>query len=308
MSVMSEEGGKRNLGRGLSALLGAENEDYASLDRVRLSKMVPIELVHPGPFQPRHNFDDEQLQSLAESIRANGILQPILVRRHPQTPNAFEIVAGERRWRAAQIAQLHEVPVLIRELGDREALELAIVENVQRQDLSPLEEADGYRRLLEEFGNTQEDLAKHVGKSRSHIANTLRLLNLPEGVKILLEQGKLTAGHARALLNAGDPVGLAEKVVAKGLNVRQAERLVQGERQPPAKVSAAGKPEAAPALAKDADTMALERDLSALLGLKVTISFQGQGGSLTIHYQTLEQLDDVLQRLSQTPAKPGTAD
>jgi ParB family chromosome partitioning protein len=305
MSVMSEEGGKRNLGRGLSALLGAENEDYASLDRVRLSKMVPIELVHPGPFQPRHNFDDEQLQALAESIRANGILQPILVRRHPQTPNAFEIVAGERRWRAAQIAQLHEIPVLIRELGDREALELAIVENVQRQDLSALEEAEGYRRLLEEFGNTQEDLAKHVGKSRSHIANTLRLLNLPEGVKLLLEQGKLTAGHARALLNAGDPVALAEKVVAKGLNVRQAERLVQGARVPAAKVSAVAKP-AAPV--KDADTAALERDLSALLGLKVTISFQGQGGSLTIHYQTLEQLDDVLQRLSQTPAKPGTAD
>jgi ParB family chromosome partitioning protein len=305
MSVMSEEGGKRNLGRGLSALLGAENEDYASLDRVRMSKMVPIELVHPGPFQPRHNFDDEQLQSLAESIRANGILQPILVRRHPQTPNAFEIVAGERRWRAAQIAQLHEVPVLIRELGDREALELAIVENVQRQDLSALEEAEGYRRLLEEFGNTQEDLARHVGKSRSHIANTLRLLNLPEGVKLLLEQGRLTAGHARALLNAGDPMALAEKVVAKGLNVRQAERLVQGARVPAAKVSAVAKP-ATPV--KDADTAALERDLSALLGLKVTISFQGQGGSLTIHYQTLEQLDDVLQRLSQTPPKPGTAD
>jgi ParB family chromosome partitioning protein len=296
-----EEGGKRTLGRGLSALLGAENEDYASLDRVRLSKMVPIELVHAGPFQPRHNFDDAQLQALSDSIRQNGILQPILVRRHPQTPNAFEIVAGERRWRAAQIAQLHEVPVIIRELGDREALELAIVENVQRQDLSPLEEADGYRRLLEEFGNTQEDLAKHVGKSRSHIANTLRLLNLPDGVKTLLEAGKLSAGHARALLNAGDAAALAAKVVAKGLNVRQTERLVQDERKPSAKPSSSG---AAAAQPKDPDTIALERDLSALLGLKVTISFQGQGGSLTIHYQTLEQLDDVLQRLNQTPAKP----
>lgn len=303
MAAVSEEGGKRNLGRGLSALLGSENEDYASLDRVRLSKMVPIELVHPGPFQPRHNFDDEQLQALADSIRQNGILQPILVRRHPQTPNAFEIVAGERRWRAAQIARLHEVPVLIRELGDREALELAIIENVQRQDLSPLEEADGYRRLLEEFGNTQEELAKHVGKSRSHIANTLRLLNLPEGVKVLLEQGKLSAGHARALLNAKDPMALAEKVVAKGLNVRQAERLVQAEREP-AKAERTAK--TAVSTAKDPDTVALERDLSALLGLKVTISFQGQGGALTIHYQTLEQLDDVLQRLSHTPAKsPG---
>lgn len=306
MTAVSEEGGKRNLGRGLSALLGAENEDYASLDRVRMSKMVPIELVHPGPFQPRHNFDDDQLQALAESIRANGILQPILVRRHPQTPNAFEIVAGERRWRAAQIARLHEVPVIIRELGDREALELAIVENVQRQDLSPLEEADGYRRLLDEFGNTQEDLARHVGKSRSHIANTLRLLNLPDGVKHLLEQGKLTAGHARALLNAADPLAIAEKVVAKGLNVRQAERLVQGERQPAARAGGRKAGEgAAVAPAKDPDTIALERDLSALLGLKVTISFQGQGGSLTIHYQTLEQLDDVLQRLSHAPAPPG---
>jgi ParB family chromosome partitioning protein len=198
------------------------------------------------------------------------------------------------------------VPVLIRELGDREALELAIVENVQRQDLSPLEEADGYRRLLEEFGNTQEDLAKHVGKSRSHIANTLRLLNLPEPVKLLLDQGKLTAGHARALLNAGDPVALAQRVVAKGLNVRQAEKLVQDERQSPGK--GAGVKEAKAAPAKDADTAALERELSALLGLKVTISFQGQGGSLTIHYRTLEQLDDVLQRLSHAPAKSAPGD
>lgn len=304
MAAVNEEGGKRNLGRGLSALLGAENEDYASLDRVRLSKMVPIELVHPGAFQPRHNFDDGQLQALADSIRENGILQPILVRRHPQTPNAFEIVAGERRWRAAQIARLHEVPIVIRELGDREALELAIVENVQRQDLSPLEEADGYRRLLEEFGNTQEDLAKHVGKSRSHIANTLRLLNLPDPVKALLENGKLSAGHARALLNAGDPAALAERVLAKGLNVRQTERLVQEQRTPAAPKGTAS----APPAAKDPDTMALERELSTLLGLKVTISFQGQGGSLTIHYQTLEQLDDVLQRLNRTPAKPGPGD
>lgn len=302
MTAAGEESGKRSLGRGLSALLGAENEDYASLDRVRLSKMVPIELVHPGPFQPRHNFDDAQLQALSDSIRQNGILQPILVRRHPQTPNAYEIVAGERRWRAAQLAQLHEVPIVIRELGDREALELALVENVQRQDLSPLEEAEGYRRLLDEFGNTQEDLAKRVGKSRSHIANTLRLLNLPDSVKALLEEGKLTAGHARALLNAADPAAIAKEVVTKGLNVRQTERLVQNGRKPSARTSAAAAAPSHPA--KDPDTVALERDLSALLGLKVTISFQGQGGSLTIHYQTLEQLDDVLQRLSQTPAKP----
>ena len=287
---MSEEGARRTLGRGLSALLGAESEDYASLDRVRLSKMVPIELVHPGRFQPRHNFDEAQLQALAESIRANGILQPILVRRHPQTPNSFEIVAGERRWRAAQIARLHEVPVIIREIADGEALELALVENVQRQDLSPLEEAEGYRRLIEEFKNTQEDLARRVGKSRSHIANAMRLLGLPEPVKALLEQGRLTAGHARALLSGADPAALAEQVVARGLNVRQTERLAQQRRSDPSVKTTRE---------KDADTLALERDLSALLGLRVTINIQGRGGALTIHYRTLEQLDDVLKRLTQ---------
>ncbi|MEX0697839.1 MAG: ParB/RepB/Spo0J family partition protein [Dongiaceae bacterium] len=292
---MSDEGARRTLGRGLSALLGAESEDYASLDRVRLSKMVPIELVHPGRFQPRHNFDETQLEALADSIRTNGILQPILVRRHPQTPNSFEIVAGERRWRAAQIARLHEVPVIIREIADGEALELALVENVQRQDLSPLEEAEGYRRLIEEFKNTQEDLARRVGKSRSHVANAMRLLGLPEPVKALLEQGRLTAGHARALLSGADPAALAEQVVARGLNVRQTERLVQ-QRQ--------SDPSAKTTREKDADTVALERDLSALLGLRVTISIQGRGGALTIHYRTLEQLDDVLKRLTQGGERP----
>jgi len=292
---MSDEGARRTLGRGLSALLGAESEDYASLDRVRLSKMVPIELVHPGRFQPRHNFDETQLEALADSIRTNGILQPILVRRHPQTPNSFEIVAGERRWRAAQIARLHEVPVIIREIADGEALELALVENVQRQDLSPLEEAEGYRRLIEEFKNTQEDLARRVGKSRSHVANALRLLGLPEPVKALLEQGRLTAGHARALLSGADPAALAEQVVARGLNVRQTERLAQQRRSAPS---------AKTTREKDADTLALERDLSALLGLRVTISIQGRGGALTIHYRTLEQLDDVLKRLTQGGERP----
>ena len=292
---MSDEGARRTLGRGLSALLGAESEDYASLDRVRLSKMVPIELVHPGRFQPRHNFDETQLEALADSIRTNGILQPILVRRHPQTPNSFEIVAGERRWRAAQIARLHEVPVIIREIADGEALELALVENVQRQDLSPLEEAEGYRRLIEEFKNTQEDLARRVGKSRSHVANALRLLGLPEPVKALLEQGRLTAGHARALLSGADPAALAEQVVARGLNVRQTERLAQQRRSAPS---------AKTTREKDADTLVLERDLSALLGLRVTISIQGRGGALTIHYRTLEQLDDVLKRLTQGGERP----
>lgn len=295
---MSEEGVRRNLGRGLSALLGAESEDYASLDRVRLSKMVPIQMVHPGPVQPRHHFDEEQLKALADSIRQNGILQPLVVRRHPSMPNAFEIVAGERRWRAAQLAQLHEVPIIIKELSDSEALELALVENVQRQDLSPLEEAEGYRRLIDEFQNTQEDLARRVGKSRSHIANSLRLLNLPEPVKKMVESGELSAGHARALLGAADPVALAEEVRAKGLSVRQTEQLVHAKKQQSEAPAPAGRSAAKTVTENDPDTAALERDLSSLLGLRVTIKILGQGGALTIHYGTLEQLDDVLHRLS----------
>ncbi len=295
---MSEEGVRRNLGRGLSALLGAESEDYASLDRVRLSKMVPIQMVHPGPVQPRHHFDEEQLKALADSIRQNGILQPLVVRRHPSMPNAFEIVAGERRWRAAQLAQLHEVPIIIKELSDSEALELALVENVQRQDLSPLEEAEGYRRLIDEFQNTQEDLARRVGKSRSHIANSLRLLNLPEPVKKMVESGELSAGHARALLGAADPVALAEEVRAKGLSVRQTEQLVHAKKQRSEAPAPAGRSAAKTVTENDPDTAALERDLSSLLGLRVTIKILGQGGALTIHYGTLEQLDDVLHRLS----------
>ncbi len=281
---------KRSLGRGLSALLGAEASDFGALDRSRPTRMVPIEFIHPSALQPRQRFDDEPLQALADSIRENGVLQPILVRRHPQTPNAYEIVAGERRWRAAQIARLHEVPVIVRELADREALELALVENVQRQDLSPLEEAQGYRRLAEDFHYSQEDTARRVGKSRSHVANMLRLLNLPGPVKEMLDKGELSMGHARALLNAGDPAGLAAQVVARGLNVRQTERLAQGAR-------ARGRPPGS-GTRKDPDTARLERDLAALLGLKVSVSFRGQGGSLTIFYRNLEQLDDILRRLN----------
>ena len=304
---MSEEGtARRNLGRGLSALLGAESEDYASLDRVRLSKMVPVQIVHPGPVQPRHHFDDDHLTALANSIRENGILQPLLVRRHPTMPNAFEIVAGERRWRAAQLAQLHEVPVVIRELTDSAALELALVENIQRQDLTPLEEAEGYRRLMDEFHHTQEDLGRRVGKSRSHIANSLRLLNLPEPIKKLVDSGELTAGHARALLGTADPVALANEIVAKGLNVRQTEQLVNSQKrsEPPSTARVAATPAAAVPAVHDPDTAALERDLSGLLGLRVTIRLQGQGGALTIHYNTLEQLDDVLHRLNHSMQRP----
>lgn len=296
----SDHGKRTNLGRGLAALFGEENEDYASLDRVRSTKSVPIEHLHPGRYQPRQHFDEDAVAALAESIRAQGILQPILVRRHPERASEFEIVAGERRWRAAQKAQLHEVPVLIRELTDAESLELAIVENVQRQDLTPIEEAEGYRRLLEEFQHTQDDLAKVLGKSRSHIANTLRLLTLPESVKAMVMEGTLTAGHARTLVGSDLAEDLAAEIVGKGLNVRQAERLVQAAKAGP-KAKASHQAASRQEHAKDSDTIALERDLTALLGLKVSIRFHGDGGSLTIHYKTLDQLDDVLHRLNQMP-------
>jgi ParB family chromosome partitioning protein len=280
-----------NLGRGLSALLGGEeNEDYAKLDRLRSYKTIEIDLLRPSDFQPRHHMDEDSLDDLARSIGEKGVLQPILVRRHPDDANVFEIIAGERRWRAAQKARLHEVPIVIKELDDREALEIALVENLQRQDLSPLEEADGYRRLMEEFSHTQEDLARSIGKSRSHVANMMRLLNLPETVKTLLDTGALSAGHARALLTANDPAALAQSVVKRGLNVRQTEKLAK---------SSHGAPKIARKTPqKDTDTLALERDLSNLLGLDVEIKFHGAGGSLILHYRSLDQLDEVLQRLS----------
>jgi ParB family chromosome partitioning protein len=290
--VSAEDSKRRELGRGLSALLGEESEDYAELDRVRLTKPVPIEFLSPSRFQPRHRFDEGEIQGLVESIRENGILQPILVRRVAGAPERFEIVAGERRWRAAQTAKLHEVPVIIKDLSDGDALEIALVENLQRQDLTPVEEAEGFRRLMEEFTHTQEGLAKAVGRSRSHIANTVRLLALPDSVKDMLENGRLSAGHGRALLGAADPVARAREVVARGLNVRQTEHLVRAEKAPPRKTA---RPE------KDTDTLALEKEISRLLGLKVSISHRQRGGTVTIRYKTLEQLDGVLQRLSHTP-------
>lgn len=302
---------RRGLGRGLSALFGDEEEttpaapaarapaadavagEAEQSERLTAERLVPVGRLRSGRFQPRKEFDQQAIDDLAESIREKGIIQPILVRVDPEEPDLFEIIAGERRWRAAQQAQLHEVPVLIKHFTDREALEVALVENLQRQDLSPLEESEGYQRLMDEFQHTQEDLAKAVGKSRSHVANMMRLLNLPDPVKGMLRGGKLTAGHARALLNAEDPAALAERVVSRGLNVRQTEKLAmtEGKKQPRKKA-------AAPAQEKDADTLALERDLSQLLGLKVSITFAGRGGSLAVEYDTLEQLDDILHRLS----------
>jgi ParB family chromosome partitioning protein len=303
---------RNNLGRGLAALLGDEDEpeDYASLDRVRATRTVPIETLTPNRFQPRRMFDEEALEALTESIRSQGLLQPLLVRRRDDDPNSYEIIAGERRWRAAQKAQMHEVPVVVRDMADREALEIAIVENVQRRDLTPLEESEGYQRLIEEFQHTQEDLARVVGKSRSHIANMLRLLQLPDSVKQLVQSGEISAGHARALLNADDIEALAREVAKKGLSVRETERLAQKVKQAAqgGKADAgAAKPAATKARPKDPDTRQLEEDLSGLLGLKVNIEFQGRGGTLTIHYSTLDQLDDVLNRLNRQPAQAETS-
>ncbi|UKJ73865.1 ParB/RepB/Spo0J family partition protein [Azospirillum brasilense] len=294
----SDGGARRaSLGRGLSALFGEAAEDYSALDKVRQSKQVPIEFIHPGKYQPRRTFDDEALQGLVESIRDKGILQPLLVRRDSETTNSYELIAGERRWRAAQIAGLHEVPVVIRELSDREALEIALIENIQRQDLTPLEEAEGYKRLMEEFEHTQEDLARSVGKSRSHVANMMRLLALPDPVKGMVQEGALSAGHARALLTSSDPVSVAREVVKRGLNVRQTEDLMRGSAPVKAKKTGGRGGAATDPTLRDVDLVNLEEEISARIGLKVAITPQGKGGSITIHYQTLDQLDDVLRRL-----------
>jgi|TARA_R110002124_G_scaffold26361_3_gene94772 ParB family chromosome partitioning protein len=284
--MMAEK--RRNLGRGLSALLGEDTSPAQAAG----ARQIAIEKLHPGRYQPRRNMGEAELQDLAQSIRELGVLQPILVREHPDRPGDYEIIAGERRWRAAQLAQLHEVPVLVKVLSNKETLEVALVENLQREDLSPLEEAVGLQRLMDEFGHTQEALAKAVGKSRSHVANMLRLLGLPDVVKAMVDKGELSAGHARALLSATAPEVLARQVVEQGLSVRQTEQLVQ--RAATAKSSGArrGPKE------KDADTRALETDLSDLLGLRVAIAAKGREGSVTLYYKSLDQLDGLLQRLS----------
>ncbi len=275
------------LGRGLSALLG---DDPVAEAAPRATREVPIEKLHPNRYQPRTRFDDAAIEDLAASIKARGILQPILVRPSTSRPGEFEIVAGERRWRAAQRARLHEVPVVERALSDNESLEIAIVENVQRQDLSPIDEARGYRRLIEEFGHSQQDVADVVSKSRPHVANMTRLLTLPEKVQALLEIGELSAGHARALVTSDNAEWLAQEIVARGLNVRQAEELARGESR------AGGRGPVRPA--KDADTRALEKQLSEALGLQVSIDHKGPGGSVSIKYRTLDQLEDVTGRLA----------
>ncbi len=294
---------KKHLGRGLSALLGndpvvmATTIPAAGATAALLTgqRHVPIELLHPGKYQPRGAFNAQALEDLAQSIRSNGVLQPILVRSHPtKAKGAFEIIAGERRWRAAQLAQLHEVPIVEKSLSDRDALEIALIENIQRQDLNPLEEAEGYRRLMDEFRYTQEQLAERMGKSRPAIANLLRLMDLPAPVRSMLSDGRLTAGHARALLKCSDPVSLASEVVAQGLNVRQTEKLAENYK--PRSLLKTLKAKKAPK-EKDADTKALENDLASRLGLKVAIDFNGRGGSITLYYKSLDQLDDIIEKL-----------
>ncbi|MFC3704153.1 ParB/RepB/Spo0J family partition protein [Devosia honganensis] len=279
------------LGRGLAALIG----DMAALEGARVTesgsggKRLPVDFIIANRANPRRSFDPDQLEELTNSIREKGVMSPLLV-RPTDDPDIYELIAGERRWRAAQRAGLHDVPVIIREVDDKEALELAIIENVQRADLNPLEEAMGYGQLIEQFDYTQQDLAQVIGKSRSHVANTLRLLRLPEDVRTMVASGTLTAGHARTLITVEDPAGLARQIVDKGLSVREAEALSQQRDLPPRR----------PALEKprDADTLALERRLADALGLTVALNHSERGGRLEIRYRTLEQLDDLCLRLT----------
>ncbi|MCC7348369.1 MAG: ParB/RepB/Spo0J family partition protein [Variibacter sp.] len=290
---MAEEA-KSRLGRGLAALIGDVGDETAAIERVRAQRRVPVEFVKPNPRNPRRTFSELELEGLAASIRERGVIQPILVRTVRGAADSYEIIAGERRWRAAQRAGLHEVPIVLLEASDREALELAIIENVQRADLNALEEAMGYQALAEEFGHGQEEIAKIVGKSRSHVANTLRLLNLPDAVKAYVTEGKISAGHARALLAVPDPEAVAREVVERGLNVRAVEAVAQRE--------AAAKGRTAtprPRAQKDADTRALEKRLSDHLGLAVSIQHGPAGGELRVKYRTLEQLEAVTRRLEQ---------
>lgn len=282
---------KRGLGRGLSALMA--DVDLIPSERPAPRQVVPVEQLTPNPDQPRRSFAPEALQELAESLKTRGMLQPLIVRPHPTDRGLYQIVAGERRWRAAQIAQLHEIPVIVRDFTDTEVLEVAIVENIQRADLNAIEEAASYRQLMDRFGHTQEKLADALNKSRSHIANLLRLLNLPDQVQSWLKEGKLTAGHARALITAPNAVELARKVIDKSLSVRETEELVRRQTEGSPAKSRPAKP------AKDADTRALEGDLSAHLKMKVAINHSGSdGGQLVVTYRDLDQLDRLCQVLA----------
>ena len=289
---MAEEAVRSRLGRGLASLIGDMAVETTTVDRNRQQRRVPIDRVRPNPRNPRRNFSETDLDELSASIAERGIIQPVVVRSVRGSIDHFEIIAGERRWRAAQRAGIHEIPIVVLDVTDAEALELAIIENVQRADLNPLEEASGYQALADEFGYGQDDIAKTVGKSRSHVANTLRLLKLPEPVKAYINAGQLSAGHARALLGQPDAEAMAREIIERGLNVRQVEALAQEQSARPSK---SNKPRAG--VHKDADTLAVERRLSDALGLAVDIEHRGKGGVLRVRYRDVDQLDDVVRRL-----------
>ncbi len=295
--TMSDDVSKKRLGRGLAALIGEIDQPIQSQSKPTVSadRTVPIEHVSRNPRNPRRSFDPADLEDLSKSIRQHGIVQPVMVRRAGD--DRFEIIAGERRWRAAQMAGLVDIPVIVRDVDDRTALEIAIVENVQRADLNALEEAQGYEQLIAQYGYTQNDLGEVIGKSRSHVANSLRLLKLPDEVRQMLADGALSAGHARAIVSTSDPVRLARKIADEGLSVRDAEKLAQKDAEQLANPGGMETKSAVRGDEKDADTIALERSLSDVLGLKVQLAHKGQGGQLRIDYKSLEQLDELCRLL-----------
>ena len=295
-SAMAEEPTRSRLGRGLASLIGDMGaETNTTPERGRSQRRVPIELLRPNPRNPRRDFPSAQLDELANSIKERGIIQPIVVRPVRGASDNYEIIAGERRWQAAQRAGIHEVPVVVLDVSDVEALELAIVENVQREDLNPLEEAAGYQSLIDEFKYQQDDIAKTVGKSRSHVANMLRLLKLPDFVKTAIRSGQFSAGHARALIGHPEPERLAQQIIERGLNVRQVEEMARQK----GKGKGRGKANQLPQ--KEADTVAMEKQVSDALGLAVTVDHGNKGGAVHIKYRNLEQLRDIVKRLVRTP-------
>ena len=278
---------KKGLGRGLSSLMGDTDTQHSTTPTGSSETTISIAKLRPSPLQPRRVFDKNSINELAESIKSKGLVQPILVRPSNTNEGEYEIIAGERRWRAAQVAQLHKIPAVIRNLNDVESLEIAIIENVQRSDLSPIEEAAGYKKLMESYNHTQEQLSEVVGKSRSHIANIIRLLSLPQSIQDMISQGSISSGHARAIMNSAFPEQLAEKIINENLSVRATEALVKEKKEGPKKVKL-----------KDPDTIDLEKKLTDILGLDVTISHRGkQGGSLKVTYKSLDQLEFVTKKL-----------
>ena len=294
MKALQNEEPRSRLGRGLAALIGDSGNETDAVVRARGQKRVPVEFLRANPMNPRTVFDEADLSELTDSIREKGIIQPILVRTVPGVADAYEIIAGERRWRAAQRAELHDVPIVTIEADDKQALEIAIIENVQRANLNALEEAQGYDRLARDFGYSQVDLAKVIGKSRPHVVNTLRLLKLPEVTRGQLSAGLISAGHARALLGAREPDALAAKIIAKGLSVREIERMVQLEKERDERGPAAPSAKRE----KDADTRALERRIGERIGLAIDIKHKGEGGEVKLRYASLEQLDRLVALLS----------